>query len=1090
MRIKNIPDKKQIRSNSLLINFLLSGDIYDITSKNNIINLFRGNLLDGSVANIYLKVFSEENSYTTPLIGVKSLSSFKILDNKAVYSGEFKGVNYQVTLILNESTWYYQISYKSDKDLAVQFYYGQDVGINQISSVLSSEPYTVQYIDYKVFEDESGYTLCARQNQGETQFLQIGSSINTIGYTTDGFQFFGKEYKYSNIPIAYSQERLSSEIYQYEFSYLALQTETLYSKQENQHFAFYGHYDGLYKDIIKKPKDIAIPNYYYLHQIENIEKRKGLIQTNIILNGKSVDGDYIKDKFIDIRHKEFEGNQLISFFCENHHHVVMQRKELIVERPHGHLMIHGDIERASENVMATTNFMFGVFNSHIVLGNTTFNKFLGDVRNPLNIQKISGQRIYIYIDGEYKILGLPSYYDMGATSTTWTYVLDDDILKISSFVDIKETTERLIFSSNKSYDIIISQQVVMGSEENLYDIEYTIEEGWYTFISSPNSMMNNEYPELKYKLKTTPLAQVLSEEDGLGFEAKSGLLLLSFKETNEIIIDIKASLNGKTSTKGNMDFADLDQKGTNFFESYLGNLVIDSEDQKISKIIDISFWYTHNALVHYSSPHGLEQYNGAAWGTRDVCQGPAELFIAAQRFDLVRNIILKVYKRQFLENGDFPQWFMSDKYFKIQAHEAHGDIIIWPLRLLAYYLSHTDDFSILNEKIPYMSLENNNYSNNETLMSHVHKQLQAINSTFIIDTHLPKYGGGDWDDTLQPANHKLKENMVSGWTVALLYETINVFSDQIIDYDLDLHKELTSMKNNIKLDYEKHIIKDNLPAGFVVFGETPKVLIHPRDKQTGIKYRLLPYLRSIISSIATPEQSEIYKNIIQNKLKHPDGVRLMDKTVTYNGGERTFFQRAETAANFGREVGLQYVHAHIRYIEAMYNIGCSDEAYKGFYEVNPITIQNVVKNAFHRQGNMYFSSSDANVKTRYEAQENFEKIKTGQINVKGGWRLYSSGPGIYIKQVISNLLGIEQLHNKLLIDPEGYNVAKLKKINYHFQGQKVVINIHKGKPKILVNDNVVEVDKIYNRYRFKGYLIDPIYFLDNDVIKIDLWINT
>lgn len=1089
MRIKNIPDKKQIRSNSLLINFLLSGDIYDITSKNNIINLLRGNLLDGSVSNIYLKVFSEENSYTKPLIGVKSLSSFKIVDNKAIYSGKFKGVNYQVALILEGSTWYYQISYNSKKDLAVQFYYGQDVGINQISSVLSSEPYTVQYIDYKVFKDESGYTLCARQNQGETQFLQIGSSIKTIGYTTDGFQFFGKEYKYTNIPKAYSQERLNSEIYQYEFSYLALQTETLYTKEENQNFTFYGHYDGLYKGIIQEPKKIFVPNYYHIYKNEHFKKRNGLIQTNTVLNGKSVDGDYIKGKFFDIRHKEYEGNQLISFFCENHHHVVMQQKELIVERPHGHLMIHGDIERASENVMATTNFMFGVFNSHIVLGNTTFNKFLGDVRNPLNLQKISGQRVYIYIDGEYKILGLPSYYDMGVTSTTWTYVLDDDILKISSFVDVNDTTERFIFSSNKSYDIIVSQQIVMGSEENLYDIEYIIEDCSYTFLTSSNSMMNNEYPDLKYKLKTTPLAQVLSEQDGLGFEAKSGLFLLSFKETNEIVIDLKASLNGKINIQDNMDFEKLDLKGTNYFESYLGNLGLDSDDEKISKMIDISFWYTHNALVHYSSPHGLEQYNGAAWGTRDVCQGPAELFIAAQRFDLVRNILLKVYQRQFLENGDFPQWFMSNKYFKIQAHEAHGDIIIWPLRLLALYLRHTDDFSILDEKISFMSLEHNSYTEKKSLITHVKVQLEAIKSTFIKETHLPKYGGGDWDDTLQPANHKLKENMVSGWTVALLYETIDIFSEQIIDYDAILHKELTRLKNNIKLDYEKHIIKDNLPAGFVVFGKTPKLLIHPQDKQTGIQYRLLPYLRSIISSLATPEQCEVYKDIIETKLKHPDGVRLMDKAVTYNGGKRTFFQRAETAANFGREIGLQYVHAHIRYIEAMYYIGHSDMAYRGFYEVNPITIQNEVKNAFHRQSNMYFSSSDADVKTRYEAQENFEKIKTGEINVKGGWRLYSSGPGIYIKQVISNLLGIEQLHNKLLINPNGYNVAKLKQINYHFQGRKLTINIHKGIPKIIVDDNVVEVKRIFNRYHFKGYLIDPIHFLDKKVIKIDLWTN-
>ena len=33
-------------------------------------------------------------------------------------------------------------------------------------------------------------------------------------------------------------------------------------------------------------------------------------------------------------------------------------------------------------------------------------------------------------------------------------------------------------------------------------------------------------------------------------------------------------------------------------------------------------WFAHDALIHYLSPRGLEQYTGGAWGTRDVSQGP------------------------------------------------------------------------------------------------------------------------------------------------------------------------------------------------------------------------------------------------------------------------------------------------------------------------------------------------------------------------------------------------------------------------------------------------------------------------------------
>ena len=39
-------------------------------------------------------------------------------------------------------------------------------------------------------------------------------------------------------------------------------------------------------------------------------------------------------------------------------------------------------------------------------------------------------------------------------------------------------------------------------------------------------------------------------------------------------------------------------------------------------------WLAQNAMIHLTVPHGLEQYTGAAWGTRDVCQGPVEFLLA------------------------------------------------------------------------------------------------------------------------------------------------------------------------------------------------------------------------------------------------------------------------------------------------------------------------------------------------------------------------------------------------------------------------------------------------------------------------------
>ena len=44
-------------------------------------------------------------------------------------------------------------------------------------------------------------------------------------------------------------------------------------------------------------------------------------------------------------------------------------------------------------------------------------------------------------------------------------------------------------------------------------------------------------------------------------------------------------------------------------------------------------------MVHLTVPHGLEQSGGAAWGTRDVCQGPVELLLALEHDAPVREIL-------------------------------------------------------------------------------------------------------------------------------------------------------------------------------------------------------------------------------------------------------------------------------------------------------------------------------------------------------------------------------------------------------------------------------------------------------------------
>jgi cellobiose phosphorylase len=418
-------------------------------------------------------------------------------------------------------------------------------------------------------------------------------------------------------------------------------------------------------------------------------------------------------------------------------------------------------------------------------------------------------------------------------------------------------------------------------------------------------------------------------------------------------------------------------------------------------------------MIHYAMPHGLEQPGGAAWGTRDVCQGPMEFFLTTQNHTLMRQILLNVFSHQNHETKEWPQWFMFDRY-SMNAGECHGDVVFWPLKSIADYILASGDTDILTELLPY----DGSPDQTEPLHEHIRGALDNIRMTrFISDTGLITYAGGDWDDTLQPASDELKEKLVSSWTVALAYQTFMLLSEALSSFDPALSAEIADLSDLIKKSFDQILIKDGIISGFLECSDSYRHIIHPSDDSTGIHYRLIPMTRSIIAELVDQEQAKRNVEVIQTKLKCPDGVRLMDRPAHYDGGVSHLFKRAEQAANVGREISLQYTHAHIRYIEAMAKLGDSTEAWSSLFTINPILIKQHVPNANIRQSNLYFSSSDGAYRDRYDYEKNFSLLHTGNIEVKGGWRLYSSGPGIYLRQLIGNILGIRFSKEGLILDP-------------------------------------------------------------------------
>jgi CRISPR-associated protein Csx3 len=307
-------------------------------------------------------------------------------------------------------------------------------------------------------------------------------------------------------------------------------------------------------------------------------------------------------------------------------------------------------------------------------------------------------------------------------------------------------------------------------------------------------------------------------------------------------------------------------------------------------------------------------------------------------------------------------------------------------------------------------------------VEHVDRLLRKMRQEFLPGLALPRYGDGDWDDSLQPADASLRQRLVSSWTAALMYQTLRRYAAALSHFsDTQRAATVDRMAGDIQRDFQRHLMPDGVVAGFAAFdGDSPglpEYLLHPLDQRTGIRYRLIPMTRGILSGIFSAEQARQHLELIGEHLLFADGARLMDRPTRYGGGIERIFRRSESAAFFGREIGLQYVHAHLRYAEAMALMGRADELWRALRVANPIAVTQVVPGARARQRNCYFSSSDAAFHDRYKAERDYDKLQRGEVPVEGGWRIYSSGPGIYTSLVIRHLFGLRRHLGWFEFDP-------------------------------------------------------------------------
>ncbi|HBG26790.1 MAG: hypothetical protein A2Y10_05480 [Planctomycetes bacterium GWF2_41_51] len=1104
-------EKPQVHSlrNSAGLKFSIfeNGSIKNIEQGLVQINLLTGSPLEPGCSNLYLRIRGNKIK-AVPMIGPKSFSNHIINKNTFEIKGEVEGILYSCRLLLakKENSWLWDVHLTNTntnaKKLELDILYVQDVGLSSADGNEKNELYISQYIDYtSLSHQEHGQIVCCRQNEhgsGSFPWLALGSISQTNSFSTDGMQFFGQAFKQTGIPKALSASELDG-LCQQEFAIAALQEKPfILESGHSRSLGFFGVYCP--NHVVPTSSDDLMMIDTRLCELKNIsvqpwsdeydyqEPVKSLFSESDLFISEDLTDDELNKLFTgERRHCEFSNNELLSFFYGENSHVVLRTKELLSERPHGHILKTGSGLLPDESIMSFTAYMFGVFQSHIAQGNVNFNRFLTLNSNPLNIPRHTGQRIFIRQNGEYQQLGIPSVFEMTLNGCRWIYKRGNLLFEIisSAAQDRAEITLHLRVLSGQAPEWFITNQLT--SEHN-WQLDSDIKNGAriLKFIPGGKSLLSKMYPDgfFAFQFENSETIKQVGGDELLFVDGKSrGMQFLNVELTaaKEFLMTICGGLVKQNAIK-------------KIKHNYNLNILQNKTRSSINEISEILPWFIHNSQIHYLSPHGLEQYGGAAWGTRDICQGPVEMLLSMEQYSSVRDILCKVFSNQNI-NGNWSQWWMFDRYKEIRNHESHGDVILWPILATSQYIRSSEDYDFLNQKLPY-------YEESQPckIIDHILRAIKHIKANrFIHNTSLVNYDGGDWNDAMQPANPELKNKLISSWTVILSFHAFTEFAQicRRAGYE-KIAEELENLCDAIKNDFNRFLLRDGVTAGFGYVNQNGQIelMLHPSDESTGVNYSLLPMTRGIISGIFTEQQAKLHLGLVAQHLKGPDGARLMDRSPKYHGGLQRYFKRAESCPFFGREIGLMYTHAHLRYAEALACMGQSELFVKTLRQAVPIDIQKVIPQANVRQSNCYYSSSDAGFMNRYEANRRYDDLLAGIIPLKGGWRIYSSGPGLFVRYVISHLLGIRKDFDKYTFDPvmpkelEGLNV-QMQLAGRSVQMIYEVSGNERGIRGIEINRTGVELSRQNNPYRLGGASIDTkklkaLLNKEDNTIKISL----
>jgi hypothetical protein len=152
-----------------------------------------------------------------------------------------------------------------------------------------------------------------------------------------------------------------------------------------------------------------------------------------------------------------------------------------------------------ENIVSTTSFACGVFNSHLTQGNTNFNVLLSVCCSQFNLAPETGQRIFVVMDGKQYLLGVPSAFEIGLNHCRWIYKYGENCFQVRTWTSKKAPQVHMDFKviSGNNVQLIITHHF---DDTNGWKIFPGSKTGEYLAKPKADSEIADKFPQAQFRI--------------------------------------------------------------------------------------------------------------------------------------------------------------------------------------------------------------------------------------------------------------------------------------------------------------------------------------------------------------------------------------------------------------------------------------------------------------------------------------------------------------------------------------------------------------------------------------------------------------